>query len=294
MRLRDKSGVALVVTLMVLALVTALVVEFASAVYVHTGRLGNWETSERLSATAASGASLAAWLVAGSVRKDYTHPGRVEIPPTDPYGVEDDAELLAVTVEDENAKFNLNTLVFANGELNAEAHASFERLLLAVDAETELASGVADWIDPDLLPRVPGGETGARNAPLRSVDELLLIPGVGRDEYDKVSPYVTVWGSGQVNINGAEEPVLMSLSEDITRELARRVTGYRDRTPFTSAGDLTKVAGFEQMGIGLMGRITVKGTAFRVSSRAASPDGIQRVVACVLDDSGRILYWREH
>jgi hypothetical protein len=45
----SESGMALVMTLMILALITSLVVEFAYGVYTTTAALQNWKDSQRLS-----------------------------------------------------------------------------------------------------------------------------------------------------------------------------------------------------------------------------------------------------
>src|SRR5512139_1596351 len=47
-RIADQSGMALVLVLMIVALITAMVVEFAYGVYVNTNALNNWQTSQKL------------------------------------------------------------------------------------------------------------------------------------------------------------------------------------------------------------------------------------------------------
>lgn len=49
--------------------------------------------------------------------------------------------------------------------------------------------------------------------PLRSVEALLLIPGVDVGLLNRLGPYVTVYGSGKININAASEVVLEALGD---------------------------------------------------------------------------------
>ena len=58
--LRNQNGIALIVTLLALALITAMVVEFAYGVYTGTNNLYNWRDSQRLSIMARSGVNVSA------------------------------------------------------------------------------------------------------------------------------------------------------------------------------------------------------------------------------------------
>jgi general secretion pathway protein K len=291
-----KEGMALVLTLMVLAIVTAMVVEFAYGVYVNTSLLYNWQASQRLSLLGSSGASIAGRFVTENVsRTNYTYPGSVALPPQDPFK---EGTFVSVIVEDENAKFNLNTLVQQNGKVNGEAHESLRRMLDALSLEEDIADLIADWMDSDTLPMPGGSERRTRDAHLDSIEEITLVKGIDRKVYDKLLPYITIYGGGAlgdgpVNINSAEVPVLMSLSEEITSEMAQRIIDYREVNPFETPGNLTKVAGFESLGIKLSDKITVKSSAFRITVTASLEDGLGRTIECVIDNAGVVNYWKE-
>ena len=68
----------------------------------------------------------------------------------------------------------------------------FKRLLDALKLDKTIADRVVDWIDRDSEARLSDSEAGAKNGPLDSVDELLLIHGISKEDYDKLLPYVTV------------------------------------------------------------------------------------------------------
>jgi|Deesub1362A_J573_1020465.scaffolds.fasta_scaffold00013_173 general secretion pathway protein K len=300
MKAGSHNGIALVLTLMVLAIITAVVVEFAYGVYVNTNFLANWQTSQKLSLTAKSGVTLASRLINYALEQNsYTYPGSVYLPPADPFSSDKNTGSnlrVSITIEDETSKFNLNSLVYSNNKLNEDAYESFVRLLKYLSLDTDIADRIADWIDKDQTPRTQGSEEGAKNASMESTDELLLIPGINREIYDKLMPYVTAYGKRgiiNININGADIPVLMSLSKDINEDMAKRVIRYREVKPFEHPSHLQKVAGFETLATSLMGRITVKGEFFRIISTAFSEDGIKRIIECVIDSSGQVKYWKE-
>jgi general secretion pathway protein K len=297
----NKDGMALVLTLMIVAIITAMVVEFAYGIYTNTTSLSNWKTSQQLSLAARSTVKLAARLIAEQAQKTDTN-GTFSISQAVPFGDLDTT--VTLSIEDENAKFNLNSLVTPNGKLDTNGRPEqFVKLLQALKLPTSIADRVIDWIDPDSEPRLPGSETGAKNAYLDSVDELLQIPGIDRKTYERLLPYVTIYGTGAdqggyvqglININDASLPVLMSLP-GIDESMAERVIEYRKITPFTVPTDITKVAGFGTVGIALGGSITTGRSVFHVTATAES-GGIKRTIDSVLEVSGisaTVRYWKE-
>jgi len=299
--LQNQKGMALVITLLAVVLITAMVVEFSYGVYTGTNDLYNWRDSQRLSIMAKSGVNVSArYLINLLSRYNYSYPGFIELPVENPF--EDFEGMITVRIEDETSKFNINSIVPDNQIVNesdeTSPYNSFKRLLRVLSLDERIADRVADWIDADKESRIPGSETGAKNSALHSVDELLLINGINRKDYDKLLQYVTVYGdrnAPQININGAEAPVLMSLSDAITEEFAKRLIDYRKVTPFETTGQIFNVAGFETtIGQSLMAKITVEGKDFYIKSIAVS-GGVKRIIETVLNISyNRIKYWKEY
>ena len=296
----SEKGMAVVLTLLILAMITAMVVEFVYGVYTTNAGLYNWREAQKLSLAAKSGISLTTKIISENQnRYSYTYPGSVEMPVENI--LKGFSGKVVIRVVDENAKFNLNSLVWPNGTTNETAFDSFIRLLKNLNLDENIAYRVADWIDRDLEPRRRDSEEGAKNDYLDSVDELLLVKGIDSQTYDKLSPLVTVYGIEQVynnliNINTASRAVIMSLDDNITEVLAERVINYRALEPFKGVSDLVKVAGFEgPLGQSLMNKITVKASNFRITS-VAEEDRIKRIIECVIvvkGDGLLIDYWQE-
>jgi general secretion pathway protein K len=297
----NQKGIALIITLLALVLITAMVVEFSYAVYTGTNDLYNWRDSQRLSIMARSGVNVSAKYLSDILNQyTYSYPGSMDLPVENPF--EDFDGMILVRIEDETSKFNINSIVPENeiideSDVNSPYN-SFKRLLKFLSLDEKIADRIVDWIDTNSESRLTDSEAGAKNSRLVSVDEILLINGISRKDYDKLLPYITIygdWRSPQININGAEKPVLMCLSDNITEELAQRVIDYRKVTPFEKVEQIFKVAGFETtIGQSLMGRITVKGTNFYIKSTAAS-GGVKRIIETVVDiNSAKIEYWKEY
>jgi len=296
--LRNQKGIALVITLLALVLITAMVVEFSYGVYTGTNALYNWRDSQRLSIMARSGVNVSGRFLSDLLtRYSYSYPGSVDLPVENPF--EDFDGVISVRLEDENSKFNVNSLVSTNGIFNETSYISFKRLLKALFLDEKIADKVADWIDRDSEARLSDSEAGAKNSALLYIDELLLINGISKKDYDKLLPYITIYGDRNaplININSAEAPVLMSLSDSMTEELANRIIQYRDNTPFTESSKIVNVSGLENIGISLTNKITVKGENFYIKA-AATSGGVKRIIETVLDTSSSpavIKYWKEY
>ena len=299
--IRGQRGMALVVTLLALVLITALVVEFSYGVYTSTNSLYNWRDSQRLSLMARSGVNVSARFLSDLLDTySYSYPGSLDLPVENPF--EDFDGIITVRIEDETAKFNVNSLIYTNGNFNENAHRSFKRLLETLSLPDEIADSVTDYIDQDSEARLSGSENGAANAALLSTDELLLIHGISKEDYDTLLPYVTVYGDPNapvINVNGADVPVLMSILDTgkgefpITEDLAKRIIAYRESLPFE---DLNQFNSFAGTGLS-SNQITVKGDFFSIKSIASS-GGVMRIIETVMSKRSQsppvIAYWKEY
>jgi general secretion pathway protein K len=300
--LGNSEGMVLVLTLMILTLITAMVVEFAYGVYTSTSALYNWRDSQRLSFVAKSGVVMAEKILSDPQTpqsESYKYLGR-EIPvPNIPEGFNGS---FVIRAEDENAGLNLNSIHRTWGDRTLKVYDSLQRLLRDLDLDETIADRVADWIDTDSEPRLRDSEEGAKNAFMESVDELLLIQGIDQKAYEKLAPYVTVYGfdgpdSPLVNINTAPIPVIMSLDERITREMAEALLNQRVLEPFALPGQLEKIGFSNAMISSISDRFTVTFPRnFRITS-VAEENKIKRIIEGVVKvtrgGQGIILSWRE-
>jgi general secretion pathway protein K len=291
-RALGNQGAALIIVLLVMSILTAVVVEYSYGVFVSMDLLDNWKTHQKLSLVADSGASVAARIIKTYTRRSFSYPGVVFLPSYDAFK---DGILVSLKIEDENAKFNINKLVSPNGAVVSEAYLLLVRLLDELGQDKAFADRIVDYIDRDSIPRVQGSEDDVKNAPLYDLQELMLVPGMTVEVYAKLRPNVTIYGSGRINLNAAELPVLKSLSSTVSPTMAQDVIDYRDEHPFEQTNDLLKVSGFkDEVGSWFIGHTTVKGERFHVYSEATSPGGMKRIVESVMDRNGNIEYWKEY
>ena len=287
----NNTGAALIITLLLMTLITGLAVEFVYEVYIGTSSLSNWRDAQKASLIAKSGQSITSNYIKGINELSYTYYDELLLPVELDFGPDTS---LTLKLEDENAKFNINSIIYPRGVENEDTLASLKRLLEYLNINPELALSIADWIDPDTIPRIGDSESNAKNSTLWDINEIKFINGIDDEIFNKVSPFITVHGNRQntpININTAMLPVLISLDEDITEVLAEKIINYRESSPFESRNDIIGVIGLAIEGK-ITQMITFKSSYFRVTARA-EVNGTTRVIESVMDTSMNIHLWRE-
>ncbi len=288
----NNTGAALIITLLLMTLLTGLAVEFVYEVYIGTSSLSNWRDAQKASLIAKSGQSITSNYIKGINELSYTYYDELLLPVDLDFGPDTS---LTVKLEDENAKFNINSIVYYRGKTDPITLESLKRLLESLNIDPEVRFSIADWIDSDSEPQFGDSESNAKNSSLWDINEIKFIKGIDDDVFNKISPFITVHGNRQypkININTAMIPVLISLDKDITEILAKRIINYRESSPFETISDIIRVSGFDAIGIEIQNRITVKSSDFRVTVRAVV-NGTTRVIESVMDTSMNIHLWRE-
>jgi general secretion pathway protein K len=119
-------------------------------------------------------------------------------------------------LEDEQAKFNLNSLV-----LSAVALKRFERLCDNLGVEGSFIPALMDWIDEDFDIRYPDGmeenyETyRVANREMADISELLLVHNVTPEIYEKLKPHITALPTPTtLNVNTMSEVLFQSLGSE--------------------------------------------------------------------------------
>ena len=227
-----------------------------------------------------------------------------------------------VTVIDEESKLQINRLT----------QEQLKRLMdvLGVDPSDGdvIVDSILDWIDQDDLHRLNGAENdyyeslsppyACKDGPLDRVEELLLIRGVTKEIYSGepatedaaarpgLGDLVTTLSSGQVNINTAPAPVLEALlgldESQISVIMNRRdggdgVAGTEDDQPFRSVEEfVTQLGSIPDQAKQQLGQVlTVNSTFFTVKS-TGEVGGVKRTVQAVLRRQGaeiQTVTWKE-
>lgn len=165
-------------------------------------------------------------------------------------------------LQDESGKFNLNSLITAEGTVNENAKAWFELILKRAGLPEQLSEAVIDWQDEDEMPSGPmGAESNyyqglpngslPPNAKFHNVEELKLVRGFEENKYKLIAPYLSAAPveDSTVNINTASAFLLASMDEKLDVNAVQQLLDRRQANLeyFSNVADLWTLEPFAQV-----------------------------------------------
>jgi len=235
---KSERGVALLATLMAVALMTILVVDFTSSSALGYRSAANQANELRAEYLARSAVNVGLALLAKQARMNtasqqsfyaLTQPWAMPFPP-----VPMDGGTATVSIVDEARKFNINSIV--NQRTGAVMQQPYlpmlQRLFAILEIDPQIIPAIIDWLDPDSV-ESPGGGAEADYY-------MRLTP-----PYEPRNGPMPTIGDLRININTAPPELIAALSENLARDdsLVKEILAARLREPFQNLTDLGNLAG---------------------------------------------------
>jgi general secretion pathway protein K len=263
MRRSDERGIALLLTLLVLTLLVALILEFDAEARREYRDAAAFRDNFKATVLARAAVQAARGTLQQDLAKDrkagqfFDSSTDLWALPIREYAIGDG--LLTGQIEDERGKLNLNDLAAGGDAIAKKARVQrVKRLFELLQINPDLVDAIVDWVDQDETPEPAGAESiyyqtlrpsyRAANAPLQTLLELRLIKGMTPDIMAKLSKLVTVYpheGQSKVNLNTASLLVLQALDPSITQSVASDIALAR---PFKTIQELDRVSSFADIG----------------------------------------------
>ena len=326
-RLRGRNGVAIVIVLWVVLVLSLLISGFAFTMHVETQVASYARKELKAEMLARSGVEVARMQLIlhqqSATESGFDAPNQLWAT----------NELLYVDHELGEGTFNVKvTDEESKIPVNGATDVQLKRLmgLLNVDpADGDvIVDSIQDWIDVDDLTKLNGAESDyylslsppyrAKNAPLDRVEELLLIRGVTPElfhgtpatDQDPAQPGLadlfTATTSGTINVNTASAIVLqamLGLDEGQAQAVVTHrdgpdgISGTDDDMPFHTADEFFAAIGNRDPAArqAMQGLVTVSSSFFTVKS-TGTVGGVKRTVLTTLRRDGttiQIVMWRE-
>ncbi len=309
---------ALVLTLLVVVLLVTAVLEFDRSTRTTLKAAGNFRDGMKAFHLATSGIAAAQAVLKDDLSKTGGKDDLTELwaTPFPPYPVGDGT--VAIAIQDEGGKINLNALVTKDGNRFTEPSWQVERLrklFRLKELDPNLVDAIVDWLDGDEIPEPHGAETGyyegldrpyrCRNGQMETLAELHLIKGITDDVYRVITPYLTVYwngpitGESRINVNTADPLVLESLAvregPGVQFPLdAAQVEQIVAGRPFSNVTQLQKVPGLTPAVYSpIQAQLDVGSRYFSIYAEGEA-NGVKKGVIAVAERTAEpaLRYWR--
>jgi general secretion pathway protein K len=307
MSLRNQRGAVLLLVLVVVALLSALLTDWAFSTLVDLRLTETFRDSNRAYYLARGGVEVGRQLL-WMDKNEYDAPSEMWGVGIPVYPVSEEASV-TISIVDEDGRFNLNKVVDNLGENpNPLWRDRLRRLLthLEIDDPDALSDALIDWIDRNQTTSARGAENSwyqglaqplaSKDGPLDTVDELLLVKGFTPEIVEKLTPHVTVTdtitGVSRLNLNSASKDLLLIWDSDVAASAIEQLLERRQEKPFKSLAEVQEAIGIENYSA--LNRnldIAVISRFYQIRSVAEVNDGV-RTVEVLLEKTTNRQLWR--
>jgi general secretion pathway protein K len=293
---KGERGVALLVTMMALALMTLLVMDFTTSASLGYRAAAGQANELRAEYLARSAVSVGLSLLSTDAQQDALaktpHDGLDE-PWAQPYPpVPLGGGLAQVSIADEARKLDINLLINPRtGQPNPTYLAIAERLFTNVGVSPAIIPAIVDWLDPDSIESPGGAEADyylqlippyePRNGPMPTIGDLRMIRGVDDATFAVLQQFLTVAPEPRVNINTASPEVIAALVPQLSNDTStvKQIVQARTVQPFLNVTDVGNLAGLGDAGQPLMKLITTRSAYFTITGIGVFANARRRIIS---------------
>lgn len=313
-RLTDERGIALMLVLWVMTILTGVVLSFAGLTRGETSAALTFRTGleNKFLAEAGIERGIMEIVYRGMHRSETVIMEGREVwrPDGTPHRGRLGEGGYRVAITDEAGKINITALTDATGIV-------LKNLLIrtagvAPEQADIIVDSILDWQDDDILHRINGAEEEyyealpnpyqPRNAPVEVIEELLLVRGMttdilyGTEGRQGLFPFITVTAkTGKINLASAPREVLLALPE-MTPDAVDRIVEYRKAVKITSIDEVKDLVGGAYASLAAFADATESGiygvTALGYRDNESKGYAIAAVVAFDTPPGYRITYYK--
>jgi general secretion pathway protein K len=295
MRKSDR-GIALLATILAIALMTLLVVDFTTSAALGYRSAANQADQLRAYYLARSGIQVGLAVLArdsiseGLERNPHDGFDQAWAQPIPPIAV--GGGTVTIAIVDEARKLDLNLLFNPRTRVLDEQYSGMlVRLLANIGVSADLIPVMTDWLDPDSVESPGGAESDyylrltppyePRNGPMPTIGDLHMLKGMDDGTFMLLSRYLTTMPEPRVSANTAPPEVLAALIPEFQNnlELVKEIVGAREVRPFLAVTDVANLPGVGQFAAHLTPLLTTRSTYFRITGEGSYAGSRRRIYA---------------
>lgn len=307
--LRNEKGMALLLVLVVIALLSALLTEFSFSTLVDLRATETFRDRTRAYYLARGGIEAARMILQEDVN-DFDHPSEFWGDPMAnvPAGEGD----VSLTISDLSGYFNVNSVADNRGNPLPGYHRFIALCEEVLDIDRlqgqEMADALVNWFNADRTKVTPDDSYysglqppySRKGAKLDTLDELYLIRGFDAELVRRLQAYLRVSGEEPINVNTAPAEVLyawqFSAAEEnveiiFDRQDIAALLDYRQDSVFRQLSDLALAEGIGDRwpAAWVQGSVGVSGHIYRLDSRGRVNQGTRLATAIVKKQGNQLL-----
>ncbi|WP_321366222.1 type II secretion system minor pseudopilin GspK [uncultured Desulfuromusa sp.] len=311
-RLCNQNGMALLLILVIVALLSSLVIEFSFSTLVDLRATETFRDRTKALYLARGGVE-AARTILQEDSNDFDHPAEFWGNPLTniPAGDGD----VSLTITDLTGRLNVNFVADKRGNPLPGYHrfvALCEDVLLLDQTEAEeLADSLVYWFNADKTKITPDDNYYANLHPpyqrrgdkLTILEELKLVKGFDSQRFERIKPYIRVAGGEQINLNTAPAAVLyawqFSAAEGNVEVIfdqkdIEALVEYRRDSVYQTLSDLELVEGIGERwsSAWVLNSIGVSGTIYQVLSQGRVNEGTREAKAIIDKQTDELLSFK--
>ncbi len=259
----SKKGTALIYVILIVGLLSVLVVNFIVKTRTYINSTEYVKNQSRAYYIAKSGIELSSFFLekyASNPQLLYQMLNKMT-----PY--ENGYPLLGgklkLRLTDNDSKLNINQLIYENGAVNPTIYSEMQRLFYILGIPENILDNMVIFMQKTglnyeslelrsmgfiNLKILPATNTAVLNNqfknPFISLRDIILVPQMKYKYYYILRHFLTVYSSGDINVNSAPPQILEALSPDIGKSAANELIKYRMETPIMSVSQIANIPGF--------------------------------------------------
>jgi general secretion pathway protein K len=262
-RRKYHNGIALLATLLAIALMTLLVTDLTTSAALGYRSAANRADGLRAYYLARSGIQVGLAMLAQDSNYDalrktpYDGLDEVWAQPTPPVAV--DGGRVSVAIVDDARKIDVNLLFnLRQRAVDPQRAGILLRLFSNVGVSTDLLPVLIDWLDPDSVD-TPGGAEAPyylrltppyepRNGLMPTIGDMRMLKGMDDASFMTLSRFLTTAAEEQVNVNTAPPEVLAALAPELENnpDLVKQILARREVRPFSEMTEVSNLPGLGQ------------------------------------------------
>ncbi len=310
---RSQRGIALLATLLAIALMTILVVDFATTSALGYRAAANQADELRALYLARSGIQVGVAVlerdsIFDALQKtpydSLNDVWAIQVPPIPVEG-----GTVSVSIVDEARKLNINQLYNLRArQIDPNFAQVVARLFESIGVTTDLIPIIADWLDPDSVDSPGGAEAEyylrlvppyePRNGPMPTVGDLRALKGVDDATFIRLATFLTTAPETRVNVNTASPEVLSALTPELSNnaDLVKEIVAAREYHPLLAITDVLNLPGIGQFGQHLSPLLTTRSVYFTITGQGQFAGARRRIYATFrrnANGSAMLISWHE-